>query len=253
VYLLVHMESKKNQPHRRFGDNRRAPRKSASRSSKDEPTRPPPLTTPAVPWIDAKPMLGTVLQPLQEINERCLELLARAARGGRTGAFPFVLPLRDLLLQMTPKVRKRAAANGFLLVDLEFANALWWLSVTSRRGRCAPTPRGRGGFHRAAAVQLARATLMLAWHSLRADPRSACMLGISSEVGELIARCSLTELDRIAGRCFPHMRPRWEDRPGVWRQLLLSAQQPDLRRLRETNVRAVQLITGELIASLGSD
>jgi hypothetical protein len=79
------------------------------------------------------------------------------------------------------------------------------------------------------------------------------MLGISSEVGEIIAACSLTELDRIAGRGFRFVRPRWEDRPGVWRQLLLSAQQPDVRRLRETNVRAVQLITGELIASLWGD
>jgi hypothetical protein len=89
-------------------------------------------------------MLGTVLQPLQEINERCLELLAQAARGGRTGTFALVIPLRDLLLQMTPEARKRAAANGFLLVDLEFANALWWLSVT-RLGRTAPAPRGCGG------------------------------------------------------------------------------------------------------------
>ena len=228
--------------------------KNASRSLKDGSTRPPPpLTREAAPWIDAKPVLGRMLQPMQEINERCLELLAQAARGGRTGAFALVIPLRDLLVQMTPQARKRAAGNGFLLVDLEFANALWWLSVTNRPGRAAPAPRGRGGFHRAAAVQLARATLMLAWHNLRADPGSACMLGISFEVGEIIAACSLTEVDRIAGRGFRYVRPRWEDRPGVWRQLLLSAQQPDLRRLRETNVRALQLITGELIASLGSD
>jgi hypothetical protein len=253
VYLLVHMESKKNEPHGRFGDDRMAPRKSASRSSKDGLTRPPTLTPDAIPWSDAKPMLGTVLRPLQEINERCLELLTQAARGGRTGTFPLVLPLRDLLLEMTPQARQRAARNGFLLVDLEFANALWWLSVTGRPGRAAPAPGGPGGFHRAAAVQLARATLMLAWHSLRADSGSACMLGISSAVGEIIASCSLTELDRIAGRGFRYVRPRWEDRPGVWRQLLLSAQQPDVRRLRETNVRAVQLITGELIASLGGD
>ena len=252
MYLLVHMETKKNEPHERPGDDRMAPPKNASRSRKHGPTTAPPLTPEAIPWSNAKPMLGTVLQPLQEINERCLELLVQAARGGRFGTLPLVLPLRDLLLQMTPQARQRAARNGFLLVDLEFANALWWLSMT-RPGRATPAPRRCGGFHRTAGVQLARATLMLAWHSLRADSGSACMLGISSDVGEIIATYSLTKLDRIARRCFRYVRPRWEDRPGVWRQLLLSAQQPDLRRRRDTNVRAVQLITGELIASLGGD
>ena len=175
VYLLVHTRTKENN---RIGGSVTKPvlasPKNASRSLKDGSTRPPPpLTREAAPWIDAKPVLGRMLQPMQEINERCLELLAQAARGGRTGAFALVIPLRDLLVQMTPQARKRAAGNGFLLVDLEFANALWWLSVTNRPGRAAPAPRGRGGFHRAAAVQLARATLMLAWHNLRADPGSA--------------------------------------------------------------------------------
>jgi hypothetical protein len=72
---------------------------------------------------------------------------------------------------------------------------------------------------------------------------------VSPEVARIIASFSLTELDRVVERRFRYVRPRWEDRPAVWRALLLSAQSGDVRRNREVNLRMLQLITGDLLAS----
>ena len=90
---------------------------------------------------------------------------------------------------------------------------------------------------------------MLAWHSVKADVNASCLLGISPGVAATLASFSLTELDRIAERRFRYVRPRWEDRPIVWRQLLLTAGSADARQARDANLRALQLITGDLIAA----
>jgi hypothetical protein len=113
--------------------------------------------------------------------------------------------------------------------------------------RPAPLPSWRGSFPRGAAVPLARATLMFAWHSLRADRNAACLLGMSSAVSEAIAALSLTDIDRVVDRRFRHLRPRWEDRPAVWRQLLQAAQSTDIRRTRDVNLRGLQLLVGEML------
>ena len=90
---------------------------------------------------------------------------------------------------------------------------------------------------------------MLAWHSVRADVNASCLLGISPGVAATLASFSLTELDRIAEHRFRYVRPRWEDRPIVWHQLLTTASTADARQTRDANLRALQLITGELIAA----
>jgi len=90
---------------------------------------------------------------------------------------------------------------------------------------------------------------MLAWHGVRSDPVGSCLLGVSPEVARIIASFSLTELDRAVERRFRFVRPKWEDRPAIWRALLLSAQTSDARRAREVNLRAIQLMTGDLLAS----
>ena len=96
-------------------------------------------------------------------------------------------------------------------------------------------------------MQLARATIMLGWHSLRAHRNAACLLGMNPTVAEVIADLSLTDIDGIVDRRFRHLRPRWEDRLAVWRQLLQAAQSPDIRQTREVNLRGLQLLAGELL------
>jgi hypothetical protein len=185
-----------------------------------------------------------------EVNERCLEMLVSAARQEPKASFALVSELRELLKSADPAVRCRAARCRFLLVDLEFGNSDWW------RGACSPLseqtrlPSWRGSFPSASGAQLARITLLVAWNSLRATPDPAMarlLLGMTDEVGELIANLRLDQVDRIAQKRFRFVRPRWEDRPAVWRRLLLAARAEDTRLMAEFNVHALQLLAGELL------
>ena len=190
-----------------------------------------------------------ILQPLQHANERCIEILVQAARGADKGALPLVTQLREVLTRLTPEIRARAAGKPFLLVDFQFGNDVWWQELRSNPARPSLSPSGPGTFPRASAVNLGRATLMLAWHSVRADVNASCLLGISPAVAATLAGFSLTELERVAERRFRYVRPRWEDRPSVWRQLLFSASTADTRQARDAHLRALQLLTGELISA----
>jgi len=87
---------------------------------------------------------------------------------------------------------------------------------------------------------------MLAWHTLRARPEDAALLGVAPGVAQVIACLSLSDIDRIVERNFHHLRPRWEDRPGVWRALLLAAESEDFRKTRDFDLYSLQLITGDL-------
>jgi len=189
------------------------------------------------------------LEAVQEVNLRCVELLMHAARQGTPEALPLAIELRDVLRQLTPEMRARAARRAFLLVDMHFSNPDWWRRVKAYPARVEPAAEGRGSFPRPAAVQLARSVLTLAWHCVRADRHAAyVLLGLHFAVSELIARMSINDIDRIVERHFRHTRPRWEDRPGVWRKLLLASKTPNIRRAREINVRGLQWIAGALIA-----
>lgn len=191
------------------------------------------------------------LAPLREVNDRCIEMLALAARKERAGSPSLVAHLKDVLLRVTPEIRDRAAGRPVLLTDMQFTNAPWWRAARAHPTRPAPLPSWRGSFPRPAAVSLARGTLMLAWHSLRSSAESAVLLGVLPGVAELIAELSLTDIDSIVERRFQHIRPRWEDRPAVWRRLLLAAESEDFRKTRDFNLYSLQLITGELWTSAG--
>jgi hypothetical protein len=220
------------------------------RTQKGAPPHPDPAETTQGPppfWVEPGSPSAAILRPLHELNERCIELLVQSARTERPDAFPIVIQLRGILQGLSPEIQTRAARKAFLLVDLEFTNAAWWQMLRSHPARPAPLPSWRGSFPRRAAVPLARATLMFAWHSLRADRNAACLLGMNSAVSEVIAALSLTDIDRIVDRRFRHLRPRWEDRPAVWRQLLQAAQSTDIRRTRDVNLRGLQLLVGEML------
>lgn len=190
-----------------------------------------------------------LLHSLREVNARCVDTLVEAARADCREALPLVNHLRDLLRGLTPAVRSRAAGTTLLLVDMQLSNADWWRLLKMQPTRAAPLPPGRGNFPKASAVHLGRAALVLAWHSVRADLVGSCLLGVSAEVAQIIASFSLTDLDRIVERRFRYVRPRWEDRPAAWRALILSAQSGDPRRTRDANLRALQLMTGDLLSA----
>jgi hypothetical protein len=191
---------------------------------------------------------GPPLNGFHEVNERCIEMLVSAARHGETPSFALVSELRELLESADRSMRQRAARVSFLLVDMEFGNPDFWHVVCSQPGQQLKTPLWRGSFPRGSAIQLAHATLMLAWNSLRSDPATArILLGMVQSVSDLIVGLRFDEIDRIAHKRFRHVRPRWDDRPAVWRRLLLGAQSDDAKLLGALNLHALQLLTGELL------
>jgi hypothetical protein len=215
-----------------------------------DPTRPLPMTPPV--GASAPALLPRSLErPLQgsyEVNERCIEMLVNAARHEQGKSFALVSELRELLKSADPSIRQRAARRAFLLVDMEFGNADFWHVACSHPAQQLKTPLWRGSFPRGSAIRLAHATLMLAWNSLRTDPATARVLfGMAQSVSQLIAGLKFDEIDRIAHKRFRHVRPRWEDRPAVWRRLLLAAQSDDEKLMGAVNLHALQLLTGELL------
>ena len=182
-----------------------------------------------------------------EVNERCIEMLVASARH-QEAAFPFVAGLRDILRAADPSVRKRAARRALLLVDMEFRNPEWWQAARSHPNQPLRVPAWRGSFGRPAAIPLARSTLILAWSSVRSAPAVARMLlGIADPVSEIIASLKMEQIEQIAQSRHQHVRPRWDDRPAVWRKLFLAAQADDPELMLEFNLHALQLLAGELL------
>jgi len=192
---------------------------------------------------------GPPLNGVHEVNERCIEMLVSSARQEQTPSFALVLELRELLKSADRALRQRAARVSFLLVDMEFGNPDFWHVVCSHPAQQLKMPLWRGSFPRGSAIQLAHATLVLAWNSLRTDPSTArVLLGMARSVAELIGRLKFDEIDRIAHKRFRHVRPRWDDRPALWRRLLLAAQSDDAKLMGAVNLHALQLLTGELLS-----
>ena len=202
------------------------------------------------PWAEVAD--DRLLPGAFEVNERCLELLVHAARRESKGSFRLVGELRELLKTADPGVRRRAACRSFLLVDMEFGNSDWWRGAGSHLSQYARLPLWGRSFPPGSGTQLARAALLVAWNSLRAarDPETArVLLGMTPEVGDLIARLKFDQIDRIAQKRFRFVRPRWEDRPAVWRRLLLAARADSTVLMGEFNVHALQLLAGDLMGS----
>jgi hypothetical protein len=218
-------------------------------ASKPQPSSAASAQSAPRPTYHPRSSSGPPLNGLTEVNERCIELLVSAARHEETQSFAVVSELRELLRGADRLMRERAARVSFLLVDLEFANPNFWHVACSHPGQQLKTPSWRGSFPRVSAVQLAHATLMLAWNSLRTDPATArILLGMPQSVSHLIVGLRFEGIARIARKRFRHVRPRWDDRPAVWRRLLLAAQSDDASDLRAVHLHALQLLTGELLA-----
>lgn len=187
------------------------------------------------------------MQEAHRINQRCIEMLIEAARVPGLGRSPLVTQLREVLLQMTPDTRARAARRTFLLLDMELGNSALWQRFKSRSARTGPAPNERAIFPRASAVQVARDILILAWYGVRADRHGAkLLLGMSAAVSDIIATLSLADVNRLAERQFRYLRPRWEDQPDLWLKLLTTSQTLDIRRAREINLRGMQLIVSAI-------
>lgn len=206
----------------------------------------PPLPTTAAPHSGGSVWDRSLLDHVVAINQRLLQALAEAARhGGSSGhASPLVGALAAEWRQLTPAAVERLAASPFLLLDGGFANPGFWQpagssAVQELAGRYGPGAR--------LAPELVRSTLVTAWHFARANPLAArVMLGMSSSCASLLAAWRLTDIESIVDRQPPWVRPRWEEQPAVWCDLLQASGDGLERRLRAVQMRGVQLMAAAL-------
>jgi hypothetical protein len=184
---------------------------------------------------------------IAELNERCLDvLMLLAKRGPPTPRNTLALHLRPLLRSVRPDVRRRAAQIALPLIDMEFRNSEWWQALKSDSGHCSK--HSPPDVPKRAMVQLTRATLIFCWHSVHTDLESARVLfGMSPTVADIIGALRLADIEQIAERQFRHLRPRWQDRPWLWRKLLNAAHSNDHRVVRDFHVHALQVLVGESI------
>lgn len=184
--------------------------------------------------------------PFHEVNERCIAMLVEAGKASRDATRGLVADLHDLLQTVSPLRRGRAAQRAFLLVDLQFGDIQWWAGGASADVHASRLSAAHTYFPRTQAVRLARATLTLAWHSVRSDQRNShVVLGMTQPVAEIISRLRFEEIDRIAERRSKYIRPRWSDRPGIWREILSGSSELSQRH---ADLHGLQLLTGELLA-----
>jgi hypothetical protein len=182
------------------------------------------------------------LAPICEINEQCLQMLVGAARQSRIPPDNFLFHLFSLVSPLNDASIVTAARFPFLLVDFGFRDPQWWRRITSRNSRAEAEPSWLVPYPRATAMKLARATLTLAWHTARTDADATLvLLGIGEQVADQISSLRLRDIDRIADRHFRRLRPRWEDRPAVWRQLLACSRETDVNAAHEFVLHALQL------------
>ncbi len=195
----------------------------------------------------------SVLENVSEINDQLLSYLAQQAGIAELSRqWPLLDELREQWADLSEGARGRLADCPYLLIDGGFAQALNWSAARVpgvQDGPDAAAPR----IFRDDAVPLIRRMLLLAWHLARSNRIAARMvLGMSQECAERLASYRLQELELLAELRPEWIRPRWSERLGVWRQLLLAAGGAVPGELRRAQLRGVQLLAASLIAP-GSD
>lgn len=141
-----------------------------------------------------------------------------------------------------------AASRGVLLVDMQFDQPLWWHRALGGPERQSRNGAGNGAFPRQSGIELARATMTLAWNAVQADRTIApVVLGMDAEVVNLIATMPLTGLDRFATRHFRRIRPRWADRVEFWRELLSVSEAGAGSSTRDLDLKAMRILLADLL------
>ena len=154
---------------------------------------------------------------------------------------------RAELSALDPVARRRAAALPHLLVDLHFRDADWWRDAHSLASRRMTRHEAPQVVPPKSIISLARAALMLAWHTVRSETRHATvLLGIAEPVARELSKLSPAEVIRIAERYAYALTPRWADRPFMWQQFLEAAGTDD-SAMKMVQMRALQLLGGDLL------
>jgi hypothetical protein len=188
---------------------------------------------------------------VQQLNERCLELLSQVATSKDCHCPLEILHLhRELWRGLDATARRRAARLPFVMVDIRFTDIAWWQQVREPTSNDAFDARNTAQLPQNIAEQLVHETLMFAWHAAQSDPRIACLtIGMSSEVSAVIAGMTAREIRDVASKHGGEVAPRWRESPELWKRLLLAAQRGDEAALADVQLHANLLLSGELLAT----
>lgn len=207
-----------------------------------------PGSLPAWKWTG-----GETLDFVYALNERCLQVLGmRVTEGGRifpeSEAFEIVTVCHKLWFEVDESARRRAAKCPFLLIDMRFKNEKWWREIGDGAASSDERSSDLNIFAAESARELSAETLTLAWHTARLDTRIASqVLGLAPGVVGIIASLGPREVQRIAARHSHQLRPRWENNPAFWEQLLRTAVGGSAASLSEFHLHGLQLLGGDLL------
>lgn len=217
------------------------------------PERPRQAEAPTGIRTNESTLLGSALEAVQGLNERCLlllRLLAQGAEGPAPQAPPFLMTLASRFRRLDPATIPDAARQTFLLVDFAFRRPTVWNEVLA--GHCPPLrfPPILGQTYSGTLVSLARGTVLLAHNVCRHHPAHAgLLLGLDPGVATGIATLRLHDLERFAETHPEYLRFRWEDRPAVWRRLLQAASSHDPALRAQFHLYGMQLMAGDLASA----
>ncbi len=195
------------------------------------------------PWLQAE-----ALDALAELNEQCLELLREQAAACSARFRPALLVrLQPLWAGLEGAARRRAARCPFLLVDAGFTRTDCppWLRERAVRDRDWPPVYG-AFFTVSRTIPVTRLVLAYGWHLACSESAAARLfLGMSAHCAESIAACTLRRMMQVA-ESEPHLlRPRWPDRPEVWRELLIAASGGEPSAMDRFRIRGLQLLAAD--------
>jgi len=202
------------------------------------------------PWNARGWLHGQTLEALTAINEQSLALLCEQAARCAVPTPALLSELRPLWCALDAEACRRAAQCPCLLVDAGFTDARRWGEDGAWRVHDHEYPLGeRAFFSVPGSVDVLRQVLTFAWHLLHSQPAAArLLLGVAPRCAELIAALPLGRLLHLADTRHDWLRPRWCDRPQLWRQLLSAARSPEPGALEEIRLRGLPLLAGQLRA-----
>ncbi len=187
-------------------------------------------------WLRA-----ATLANLAELNEACLALCARQAHAGSGHAL-----LHEIgrgLEALERGARGRLADTPCLLLDAGLSDGALWREPTAAPAEpCFTLPE---------AGELAQDVFAFTWYLAQCQPAAAqLLLGMPARA---VAACGQLTLSRGRALALARqgvLRPRWAQRPAVWRELLRAAAGTDAEALARARLRGQRLLAAEAYRAL---
>jgi hypothetical protein len=180
------------------------------------------------------------LDEVTEINRQALDLMVAMAVNP-TYSSPVLVGSASAWRDMPERALEALATSPSLLVDAYFADAIRWKGAL--RVDTVHEPADVRAFVGRGAEEFIRRVLVLGWHLARADRQLARMvLGMPAVCADHLSRLRLKDIDWMAQHRAGWVRPRWEQQPRLWRNLLESARQGHDDELLKFRARGLQLM-----------